>query len=104
MVTNAARSQSTAKTSWLMVAACGVAAVAIASAAALAFVHFRERPPVAAPSASRCPLPKRRTFGSTGVLSPDGRRIAFEAPGTESAGPVVGSFTRRARCAAAAGN
>jgi WD40 repeat protein len=71
------------KTSWLAAAALGVAAVAVASAAALAFVHFRERPAVAAPVRFQILPPKQTVFATTGVLSPDGRRIAFEAPGPD---------------------
>ena len=63
--------------------AIGVAAIAIAGAASLAFVHFRERPPVVAPIRFQIPPPEATTFTTTGVLSPDGRRIAFEAPGPD---------------------
>jgi Tol biopolymer transport system component len=82
-VTSAAPSQAVSKTSWLAAAAMGVAAVGVASAAALAFVHFRERPTVAAPVRFQILPPEQTVFASTGVLSPDGRRIAFEAPGPD---------------------
>jgi eukaryotic-like serine/threonine-protein kinase len=61
----------------------GVAAVGVASAAAVAFVHFRERPPVDAPIRFEIPPPEATTFDTTGVLSPDGRRLAFGAPGPD---------------------
>jgi Tol biopolymer transport system component len=82
-VTYAAPSPAAGKTSWLTAAAFGVAAVAIASATWLAFVHFRERPPVTATVRFQIPPLEATTFGTTGVLSPDGRRIAFEAPGPD---------------------
>ena len=82
-VTSAAPSQAAGKTSWLTLAAFGVAAIAIASAIWLAFVHFRERPPVAATVRFQIPPSGATTFGTTGVLSPDGRRIAFEGLGPD---------------------
>jgi Tol biopolymer transport system component len=60
-----------------------VAAVAIASAATLAVVHFREQPPVAEPVRLQILPPGKTTFVSTAVLSPDGRRLAFEASGPD---------------------
>lgn len=57
-----------------------VAAIAVVSAAGLAFVHFRERPLIAMPVRFQILPPAATAFGSTGVLSPDGRRIAFQAP------------------------
>jgi serine/threonine protein kinase/Tol biopolymer transport system component len=81
--TRADPSRAARQASWLTAAACGVAAVAVASAAAMAFVHFREQPPVAVPARFQIPPPDETTFGTTGVLSPDGRRIAFEAPGPD---------------------
>ena len=63
------------------IAALGVAAIAVTFAASLAFVHFRERPAAAASIRFQMTAPGQTNFQSTGVLSPDGRRIAFEAPG-----------------------
>ena len=57
--------------------------MAVACAATLGFVHFRERPAVAAPVRFQILPPQQTVFGTTGVLSPDGRRIAFEAPGPD---------------------
>jgi len=82
-VTSAAPPQTAGKTSWLTAAAWGVAAVALACAAALGLVHFRERPAVAVPVRFQILPPEQTVFASTGVLSPDGRRIAFEAPGPD---------------------
>jgi Tol biopolymer transport system component len=72
----------------LTIAALGVAAIAVTVAAGLAFVHFRERPAVAAAVRFQMMPPEQTTFQSIGVLSPDGRRIAFEAPGP-SGRPVL---------------
>jgi Tol biopolymer transport system component len=69
--------------STLTIAALGVAAIAVTVAAGLAFVHFRERPAVAAAVRFQMMPPEQTTFQTTGVLSPDGRRIAFEAPGSD---------------------
>jgi Tol biopolymer transport system component len=61
-----------------------VAAISVASAAALAFVHFRERAPRAATTVRFQILPPEATsFVTAGVLSPDGGRIAFDAPGAD---------------------
>ena len=60
-----------------------VAAIAIASAAALAFVHFREQPPVAEPVRFHIQPPDETAFANAVVLSPDGRQIVFEAPGPD---------------------
>ena len=82
-VASAAPSRAPGRSSRVTSAAWGVAAIAIASTVTLAFVHFRERAPVAAPIRFQIPPPEATTFASTGVLSPDGRRIAFEAPGPD---------------------
>jgi len=60
---------------WLWPAAVGVFLLAFA---ALAFVHFREKPP-AAPQALRftIPLPENGNLGQYLSISPDGRRVAF---------------------------
>jgi serine/threonine protein kinase len=46
-------------------------------AAVLAFVHFREKPPVAELMRFQIPPPEKVTLGSQLSLSPDGRRLAF---------------------------
>ena len=54
-------------------------------AAALAFVHFRETPPVAEPVRFKAALPENVNFTITGMsaLSPDGRKLAFSAAGAD---------------------
>ena len=61
------------------------AGVALLAAAALAFVHFRETPPVAEPVRFKAALPENANFTITGIsaLSPDGRRLAFSATGAD---------------------
>ena len=61
------------------------AAVALLAAGALAFIHFREIPPVAETVRFRDALPENGSFTITGVsaLSPDGRKLAFSAAGTD---------------------
>jgi eukaryotic-like serine/threonine-protein kinase len=63
--------------------AIGVVAVAVGAAAALAFVHFRDRPTAADPARFQILPPEQTAFATTAVLSPDGRRIAFDAPGPD---------------------
>jgi Tol biopolymer transport system component len=62
-----------------------VAAIGLLAAAALAFIHFRETPPVAETVRFRDALPENGSFTITGVsaLSPDGRKLAFSAAGTD---------------------
>ena len=62
-----------------------VAAVGLLAAAALAFIHFRETPPVAETVRFRDALPENGSFTITGVsaLSPDGRKLAFSAAGAD---------------------
>ncbi|MGH9258045.1 MAG: serine/threonine-protein kinase, partial [Vicinamibacterales bacterium] len=67
----------------LTAVAIGVAALAVASTAALAFVHFREQPPVIEPVRFQIQPPDETAFANAVVLSPDGRRMAFEAPGPD---------------------
>ena len=67
----------------LTAVAMGIAAVAVASAAALAFVHFREEPPAPEPVRFQIQPPDESAFASAVVLSPDGRQMAFEAPGPD---------------------
>jgi Tol biopolymer transport system component len=57
------------------------AAVFLLAFAALAFVHFREKPPVAGMVRLQFSLPPNVTFSGSGIfaISPDGRKIAFSA-------------------------
>jgi eukaryotic-like serine/threonine-protein kinase len=57
------------------------AAVFALALAALAFVHFREKPPVAELMRFEIPAPDKVTLGNQLSLSPDGRRLAFTARG-----------------------
>jgi eukaryotic-like serine/threonine-protein kinase len=61
------------------------AGVALLAAGALAFIHFRETPPVAETVRFRDALPENGSFTITGVsaLSPDGRKLAFSAAGAD---------------------
>jgi eukaryotic-like serine/threonine-protein kinase len=59
-----------------------IAAVALAIAfAALAFIDFRETPPVAQVVRFQIPLPENSNSATGAYVSPDGRRIAFPAAG-----------------------
>jgi serine/threonine protein kinase len=60
----------------------GVAAVLLLSTGALAFVHFREKPPVVAPMRFEI-LPPPKTTINTFVLSPDGRKLIIDARGAD---------------------
>ncbi len=62
-----------------------VAGVAILALAALAFIHFREKPPVRELARFEIPAPANTTFAiSRGpVVSPDGRKLAFIATGAD---------------------
>jgi hypothetical protein len=62
----------------------GVAAIALAAAAALAFVHFREAPPTQQRVRFQISAPEKSPIGLF-ALSPDGRYLAF-APGGAVAG------------------
>jgi serine/threonine protein kinase/Tol biopolymer transport system component len=57
-----------------------VAAVALAGAAALAFVHFRETPPTRQRVRFQVPAPEKSSIGGF-ALSPDGRYLAFATVG-----------------------
>jgi len=59
--------------------------VALLAAAALAFIHFRETPPVAETVRFKAVLPENVNFTITGVsaFSPDGRKLAFSASGAD---------------------
>jgi serine/threonine protein kinase/Tol biopolymer transport system component len=61
-----------------------VAAVVTLALAALAFVHFREKPPVKEMVRFEIPGPANLTYGNNSpVVSPDGRNIAFTATGAD---------------------
>ena len=60
----------------------GLAALLLLSTAALAFVHFRERPPVLVPMRFEI-FPPPKTTLNTFSLSPDGRKLVFNARGTD---------------------
>jgi hypothetical protein len=60
--------------------------------AALAFVHFREKPPEAETMRFEIPLPDRIGEMHPLSLSPDGRRLAIVAPATKGS-PAHGSTT-----------
>jgi Tol biopolymer transport system component/predicted Ser/Thr protein kinase len=59
--------------------------ISLLAAATLAFIHFRETPPVAETVRFRDALPENGSFTITGVsaLSPDGRKLAFSAAGAD---------------------
>jgi Tol biopolymer transport system component len=58
----------------------GVAVVATACLAMLAFVHFREKTPTPAlPVRFQIPIPENATAGALLNVSPDGRKLAFVA-------------------------
>jgi Tol biopolymer transport system component len=61
------------------------AAVAVLAAGVLAFVHFRETPPVTEPVRFTAALPENVNFTIIGLftLSPDGRKLAFSAAGAD---------------------
>jgi serine/threonine protein kinase/Tol biopolymer transport system component len=67
------------KAQWLWPAA---AAVLLLSTGALAFVHFREKPPVAVPVRFEI-LPPPKTTLNTFSISPDGRKLVFDARGAD---------------------
>jgi Tol biopolymer transport system component len=62
-----------------------LAAMGLLAAAALAFIHFRETPPVTETVRFKAALPENGNFTITGIsaLSPDGRRLAFSATGAD---------------------
>src|SRR5262249_25950994 len=64
-----------------VIAIAGVAAVALAVAAGLAFVHYREQPPVLQPMRFQIAAPAETVLDTTMVVSPDGRTLAFSAVG-----------------------
>lgn len=62
-----------------------VAAVGVLAAGTLAFVHFRETPPVAETVRFKAALPENVNFTLIGVssISPNGRKLAFSAAGSD---------------------
>jgi Tol biopolymer transport system component len=59
-----------------------IAALLAISLAAVALVHFRQKPPaLAKPVRFQIPAPENTTFGPYLRLSPDGRKLAFDALG-----------------------
>jgi eukaryotic-like serine/threonine-protein kinase len=91
-----------------------LAAVGLLAAAALAFVHFHETPPVAGTVRFTAPLPDNVNFTIVGIfnISPDGRKLAFSAAGSDgvpriwirsmdslTAQPLAGSETGQALAA-----
>jgi hypothetical protein len=61
-----------------------VAAIAVAVAAALAFVHFNEKPPAAEVVRFQIPAPAQTSFTpGTPQLSPDGRLVALVTGGAD---------------------
>ena len=63
--------------------ASAVAALAIAAAAGLAFAYLREQRPVDGPMRFQLLPPEQTAFPQGVHLSPDGRNIAFVAPGSD---------------------
>ena len=65
---------------WIAAAVLGVAAFA------LGFVHFREKPPLAAPVRFQIPMPEKVNLGAGAfTLSPDGRLLVYSATGSDNA-------------------
>jgi hypothetical protein len=64
---------------WIPWALAGAAAVV---AAVLAFAHFREAAPQVATIRFQIQPPAETAFSNVGVISPDGTKIVFDAPGT----------------------
>ena len=60
---------------------CLAAAVFAVALAALALIHFREKPPVADVVRFQIPAPEKSNINYGAYLSPDGRRIVFSARG-----------------------
>jgi Tol biopolymer transport system component len=52
-------------------------------AAALGFVHFRQKPPAVSPVRFEVSLPDKGAFGRFLALSPDGHKLAFNTTGPE---------------------
>ena len=61
-----------------------VLAVLVLAGLAIAVVHFRETPPAAAPIRFQIPVPEKTRFGRGALaVSPDGRRLVFNANGAD---------------------
>jgi serine/threonine protein kinase len=74
-----------ASRSWSERAGWVVAMVAAGLAAVVSGLHFREQPPVGEVMRFQIPPPGQSDFASnSAILSPDGRRLAFLAPGPNS--------------------
>jgi eukaryotic-like serine/threonine-protein kinase len=61
----------------------GLVSMLLVALAALAFVHFREKPAVKEMVRFEIAAPANTTLGSTFADSPDGRKIAFIATGAD---------------------
>jgi len=68
-------------TGWIAVAAAVVFALV---AAALAFIHFREKPAVKEVMRFQIPAPEDSTLSPALTVSPDGRKLAFIATGPDN--------------------
>jgi Tol biopolymer transport system component len=71
------------RTARTLAIAWSVAGAALVAAAIIAFLHFREQPPETIPVRFQIPPPTQSAFLNGAVLSPDGRMVAFEAPGPD---------------------
>ncbi len=78
-VNGAGDAQPPQRTQWLWPA---IAALFLLCTAALAFVHFREKPPTLLPMKFEVSLPPKTSLNSFS-LSPDGRKLAFSARGPD---------------------
>jgi serine/threonine protein kinase len=67
-----------ARPTWTAWVAAGAATIL---AAGLAFIHFREQPPVAELQRFQISAPEKTTFNNALLLSPDGRKLAFTTSG-----------------------
>jgi Tol biopolymer transport system component len=70
---------------WLLA---GVATMAALAFAAISFVHFREKPPVAEMVRFQIPAPEPGSAISGADVSPDGRRVAFLARSQDGHGAL----------------
>ena len=77
-----------------------VAALFLLTSLLLAFIHFREKPPVAEVLRFQIPAPEKSNFALGAYVSPDGRRIAFPATGQDGRTVAVDSLPGLARIAA----
>ena len=72
--------QGNRRATWIPWTLAGAAALI---AALLAFVHFRETVPAAAAMRFQIQPPPESAFTNAGVVSPDGTKIVFDAPGKD---------------------